>query len=309
MVSSGAIALGMKLLNMAERPTSLAGLQAAAAIGQTELMNQYRSFFSTKGCHVAQVLLTWEDFNDRQRYLNAQNTLRTLLALRSLPVINENDTVATDEIRFGDNDRLSALVSSLVGADLLIIFSDVDGLLDSQRRRIPMVKEISPQIKALATSTNKKSSVGGMITKLEAAEIVMDAGIPCVIANGAAPGVLLGLIDDSQYCGTLFVPKKMLGAKKRWIAFSARPKGRVVVDAGASVALRNNKSLLAIGVTAAWGEFESGDIVTVVDAQGTEIARGKVCMSARNVNKIMGTRGQKEIIHRDNIVLLRRGLL
>lgn len=304
-VSSGAIALGMNILKLELRPKELSYLQAAAAVGQHELMNVYRKFFGEREVNCAQLLLTWEDFDDRRRYLNAKNTLLTLLKLKSVPIINENDTVSTEEIKFGDNDRLSALVSTLIGADLLIVLSDVDGLLDKDKTVIRLVEKITAQIKSLASATNRKTSVGGMITKIEAAGIAVDSGIPCVIANGRKKDVILSCANEPASAGTLFLPKKgFLTAKERWMAFSAKPKGRIIVDDGAKQALINKKSLLSVGVVSVEGNFNSGDIVSVRDSQHYEIARGKVGVASRELDKIKGTRFDKEIIHRDNIVIL-----
>lgn len=302
-VSSGAIAFGMHLLHLKERPRDLFYLQAIAAMGQNKLMNTYSKLFSNK-FRCAQILLTWEDFNDRKRYLNAKNTLFALLKYGTVPVVNENDTVSTDEIKFGDNDRLSALVSSLIGSDLLIILSDVDGLLDRDKRVIPVVGEITTQIKELACPTNKKTCVGGMLTKIEAAKIAMDSGIPCVIANGRRQGIILSVINEPEKYGTLFFPKKGLAARKRWIAFGTKPKGRILVDDGARRAISNKKSLLSVGVIGLEGNFELGDIVSVADKQDDEFARGKVGLSSEQLDKVKGSRYGKEAIHRDNIVIL-----
>jgi len=302
-VSSGAIALGMSVLDLASRPKELSYLQAVAAIGQHELMNVYRGFFKGRQLNCAQVLLTWEDFADRKRYLNAKNTLLKLLKLRAVPVINENDTVSTDEIKFGDNDRLSALVSTLVSADLLIILSDVDGLLNRNKRVIPLVDKITPEIKELACPTDKKTCVGGMVTKIEAAKIAVGSGIPCIIANGRRKGIISSVIKEPEKYGTLFAPKKGLAAKQRWIAFGTKPKGRIIIDAGAKTALLNNKSLLSVGVLSVEGNFECGDIAAVTCA-GVEIARGKVGLSSKELSKVRGMRSEKEVIHRNNIVVL-----
>ena len=307
-VSSGAIALGMYRLGLKERPKELYNLQAAAAVGQHILMNTYRRFFKgvfdKKELHGAQVLLTREDLNDRKRYLNAKNTLLALLKYGTVPIVNENDTVSTDEIKFGDNDRLSALVSSLISADLLIILSDVDGLLDKDKKIIRVVDEITPQIKALACPTDKKTCVGGMITKIEAAKIAMDSGIPCVIANGRTKDIILSAIKEPEKYGTLFTPKEGLAARERWIAFGTKPKGKILVDDGARRALLNKKSLLSVGVTGLEGNFEMGDIVSVIDKQDYELARGKVGLSSKQLDKIKGSHYDKEVIHRDNIVIL-----
>jgi len=298
LVSSGAIAIGMNKLKLHKRPRELDGLQAAAAIGQPELMGIYQRFFRGHAITCAQVLLTWEDFLERRRYLNAKNTLLKLLKLGCLPIINENDTVSVDEIKFGDNDRLSALVASLVSADLLVILSDVDGLWGKDKLIIPVVEEITPAISCLARPTDKQSCAGGMVTKIEAAKICVNSGIPCIIANGRKKDIL------SAPEGTLFLPKKALAARKRWIAYSSRTGGRITVDEGARRALLNKKSLLAVGVAAVEGNFESGEIVSLVDCQGKEFARGKVCFSCRQLAKSLGKRMEKEVVHCDNIVLL-----
>ncbi len=305
-VSSGAIALGMSVLGLESRPKELSFLQAIAAIGQNELMNNYREFFKKNGINCGQVLLTWEDFDNRNRYLNAKNTLLNLLKLKAVPVINENDTISTDEIKFGDNDRLSALVSSLINADLLVILSDVDGLLEKDKKTVvKVVDEITPQIKALASPTDKHTSVGGMITKIEAAKISVDSNIPCVIANGRRTDILSTIAYRPQESGTIFLPKKdYLAAKARWIAFGAKPKGKVIVDEGAKKALVNNKSLLSVGVRGSEGNFECGDIVSISDEQGNEFARGKVCVSCGQLDKVKGRRSEKEVMHCDNIVIL-----
>lgn len=297
-VSSGAIAMGMSILRLQARPKELGLLQAAAAVGQHELMNVYRRFFKERDLNCAQLLLTWEDFDDRRRYLNAKNTLLTLLKFKSVPIINENDTISTDEIKFGDNDRLSALVSNLISADLLIILSDVAGLLDKNKNVIKVVDEITPQIKALACPTDKKTCVGGMITKIEAAKIAVDSGIPCVIADGRKKG-------EPIQQGTIFLPKKgHLVAKERWIAFGTKPKGKIMVDDGAKSALINKKSLLSVGISAYEGNFDAGDIVSIRDKSNLEFAKGKVRISSRDLEKVKGRRSDKEVIHRDNIVIL-----
>ncbi len=305
LVSSGAIALGMSVLEIDCRPKELSVLQAVAALGQNELMNVYREFFKKRKIDCGQILLTWDDFVDRSRYLNAKNTLTTLLKLGIIPIINENDTVSTDEIKFGDNDRLSALVSCLISADLLLILSDVDGLLERDKKTvIRLVSEISHEISSLASSTDKKTSVGGMITKIEAAHIAVDSGIPCVIANGRRKDIILSVIKEPEKHGTLFLPKKGLTERERWIAFGTRPKGKVVVDEGAKKALMNKKSLLSVGVIGTESIFESGDIVSVVDKQGNEFGRGKAGISSKKLEEVKGRRFDKEIIHRDNIVIL-----
>jgi glutamate 5-kinase len=310
-VSSGAIALGMHVLGLSERPRELAKLQAVAAIGQNELMNLYRNTFKSKGCFAAQILLTWEDFSDRKRYLNARNTLFALIEYRKyraskpIPIINENDTISTEEIRFGDNDRLSALVATLINADLLLILSDVDGLLDRSNNLIRLVSEISSEVKALACPTNKKSCVGGMITKLEAAKIVMDSGIHCIIANGRKKHIVLSAVENPGSSGTLFVPEKeLLGARERWLAFGTKPKAKIMVDDGAKEALLKGKSLLCVGVLGAEGHFENKDVVSIIDRQKREIARGKANISDKELEKVKGQRWHKEAVHCDNIAIL-----
>lgn len=304
-VSSGAIALGMHILGLQARPKELHNLQAAAALGQNEVINRYRNFFNPQGIPVAQILLTWEDFNDRKRYLNAKNTLLALLKYRSLPIVNENDTVSTEEIKFGDNDRLSALVCGLISSDLLIILSDVDGLLERDKKTVVrVVGEVTPLIKALACPTKNKTCVGGMVSKMEAAKIANDSGIPCVIANGRKKDIIFSVIKEPEKSGTLFLPKKGLAARDRWIAFSTKPKGRIIVDDGARAALTNKKSLLSVGVVGSLGDFDAGDIVSVVDKENHEFARGKARLSHRELEKVKGLRSDKEIIHRDNIVIL-----
>lgn len=206
LVSSGAIAIGMKILKMSNRPGELAYLQATAAVGQHELMHIYKLALNRCGINCAQLLLTWDDFKGK-RYQNAKNTLNTLLKLKSVPIINENDTVATEEIKFGDNDKLSALVSVLVDADLLIILSDVDGLLGKNKKVVCLVPKITESIKSLACSTNKKTCVGGMITKIQAAQIAQDSGIPCVIANGRKKDIIVQLAKNPFSSGTIFLPQ------------------------------------------------------------------------------------------------------
>lgn len=309
-VSSGAIALGMHALGIKERPKELKYLQAAAAIGQNALMNAYHSAFSKKGYIAAQILLTWEDFNDRQRYKNARHTLVALLdrsrykKLRPIPVINENDTVATDEIKFGDNDRLSALVASVIPADFLLILSDVDGLLDGEKNLIPLVDKINAQVKALACPTEKKTCVGGMITKLDAARIAVDSGIPCVIANGRKRDIIVLASGYPEAAGTFFCPQKKLKARERWIAFGTKPKGAIIVDEGAKQALLGNKSLLAVGIADVQGDFEAQSVIGILDPQGNEFARGKVCVASGELRRIKKTHYHKEIIHSNDLVLM-----
>jgi glutamate 5-kinase len=304
-VTSGAIALGMSILKLGTRPKDLATLQAAAAIGQNELMDVYRAIFRKKAIQCGQVLLTWEDFADRTRYLNAGNTLSKLLSLGVVPIINENDTVSTDEIKFGDNDQLSALVANTVSSDLLIILSDVDGLWGKDKKTvIRLVSDINSEITDLATTTQRSTSVGGMITKINAAKIAIDAGIPCVIANGRSKNIIRMLANDPGFCGTLFVPKQaFLNHKQMWLAHSTKPRGTIVVDDGAKSALKDKKSLLSVGVAGCSGSFKTGDIVAVTDKQDVEFARGKINISSPDLLLVKGTRSSREVIHCDNIVI------
>lgn len=305
LVSSGAIFYGMKLLGLKMRPKKLNLLQATAAVGQNELMNFYRQYFKEEGLNCAQILLTWDDFNQRSRYINAKNTILSLLKMKIIPIINENDTVSTEEIKFGDNDRLSSLVANMIDADLLIILSDVEGFLDEKRKVIRIVENISPSLEKLAKSTSKSSSVGGMISKLEAAKIAVNSGIHCIIADGRKKDILNKVIESPFETGTIFLPKeKKLVARKRWIAFGAKLKGKIFVDEGAKLALLNKKSLLAVGVVAIEGEFKKGEIVGVYDTYNKEFARGKVELEAKDLEKIKGSRFSKEVIHQDNLVIL-----
>jgi len=304
-VSSGAIALGMSILKLENRPRELSFLQAVAAIGQHELMSVYHEALKEESLNCGQLLLTWDDFSNRARYLNVKNTINILLKLKTVPIINENDTVSTEEIKFGDNDRLSALVSILIGADILIMLSDVDGLMDADKKVIKVVDKITPLIKSLASPTSKKVCVGGMITKIEAARISVDSGIPCVIANGKKRDIIKSVLSDSLNSGTMFLAKgDLLDAKKRWMAFGTKTRGMIIVDDGAQKALVNKKSLLAVGIISCAGNFASGDIVSIRDNQNIEFARGKSAISAKELDKAKGSRFAKEIIHRDNIVIL-----
>jgi glutamate 5-kinase len=322
LVSSGAIATGMARLHFAERPRSIPEKQAAAAVGQSALMWHYEAAFAPHAIAVGQVLLTAEDIADRARYLNARNTLETLLRLGVLPVVNENDTVAVAEIKVGENDTLSALVAALIDADLLVLLTDVDGLytsdpaLDAGARKLDTVEAITEDIERLVWRRAGGVSVGGMATKLAAAQKAAASGIPMVIASGREPGVLRRLLAGEPL-GTYFPPRSdRLAARKRWIAFAAPPQGRVLVDAGAARALREEgRSLLPSGIIEVVGEFEAGAIVSVVGADGRELARGLVNFDADEVRKIRGTQTRQiedrlgyrsfdEVIHRDNLAVL-----
>ncbi len=326
LVSSGAIAAGIKILKLRSRPESLPEIQACAAIGQAEMMKKYGEAFKRADLLVAQVLLTQDDINDRERYLNARNTLFALLEQENvIPVINENDTVSTEEIKFGDNDRLSSLVASMMGSDKLVILSDVDGLYKIDRKDktkrsvIHRVDAITEEIEDLATEEGSKFGVGGMASKLQAAKIVTNAGIECVILNGKKKGVLLDYFSNGEV-GTVFVSKQpKLGARKRWIAYSLKVAGTIKVDKGAKeVLVRKNRSLLPSGVIGINGKFGAGDAVGVTDEHDNEFARGITNYSSSELNKIMGANtkdiekilGYKykdEIIHRDDLVILEKG--
>jgi glutamate 5-kinase len=316
LVTSGAIGAGMGLLKMKKRPSSLADLQATAAVGQWYLMHVYGEFFKRTGRAVGQMLLTQEDFQDRTRFLNIRHTINSLLSHGAIPVINENDTVATDEIKCGDNDRISSLVADLCGASVLIILTDVDGLLDKNGNVIKVVTEIAKDIASLGGKPAGPFGTGGMATKIEAARAVTRSGIDCVIANGRKADVLRKALAGED-CGTVFLSRKAdLIAKKRWIAYSSKPKGVVAIDDGAKDALVvKHKSLLASGVRSVTGNFAPGEAVSVVDMKKKELARGLAGYSADEIRKIMGRKtgeignilgreGPDEVIHRDNLVIL-----
>ena len=296
LVSSGAIACGMSLLKIKKRPKEIAALQATAAIGQNELMAMYRKLLKKQGRLCAQVLLTWDDFEDRRRYLNVRQTVLNLLENKVLPVINENDTVDTDEIRFGDNDKLSALVANLIAAELLIILSDVEGLYRlPEKKVIKVVDEITPEINRICCNTDKQACVGGMSSKIEAVKIATGLGIPAVIASGKSPDALLKAVFGEPV-GTFF-PAKGAGLKerKRWIAYGVRTKGTLTVDDGAKNALvKNGKSLLSVGITGVKGNFAQNETVSIVDRCQNEFARGKVNFSARELEARKGLRHQPE---------------
>ena len=315
LVSSGAIACGMAKLGLTRRPTALAQLQACAAIGQSELMHLYTLAFNRHRLTVAQVLLTQDDLADRRRFRNAKQTLLTLMHQRVIPVINENDTVSVEEITFGDNDRLAALVAAAVDAHVLVILSDVDGLLQ-QGRVVERVESLKQAQQLIVGRPGRQTTKGGMASKLEAARIVGHSGIPMVIANGARPAVIRELLEGRSV-GTLFVPpRNRLTSRKWWIAFALRqPNGSVVIDQGAAEALRlRGKSLLASGVAAVKGRFDAGAFVAVEDTAGEEVARGvtgisstellRVCgKSSLEAAKMLGWPQPKAVIHRDHLVL------
>jgi glutamate 5-kinase len=275
LVSSGAIALGMKKLGYRTRPKEMARLQAAAAAGQSLLMRAYEEAFETRGVAVAQVLLTHADLADRTRANNARAALGALIEAGAVPILNENDSVAVDEIRFGDNDQLAAMVAPLVDADLVVLLSDVDGLLDAEGRRISVVRDVARDALPHVRKSTSAVGTGGMGSKVEAARRATLAGACVVVADARAPGILESVLGGEDV-GTLFVAAAdRLSAKKYWIAFTLRPRGELVLDRGAAEAVRaKGKSVLSVGVLGVRGEFRAGDAVRIVDAEGNEIARG-----------------------------------
>jgi len=321
-VSSGAIAVGRRLLGLARGPRNralrLEESQAAAAAGQVRLAHAWQETLGRYDVPVAQILLTIEDTEDRRRHLNARNTIATLLRLGVVPVINENDTVATDEIRFGDNDRLAARVAQMMGADTCAILSDIDGLYtadpttDPAAKHVPEVDAITPEIAAMAGETAGDDGSGGMITKIEAARVALQSGCRLVIADGREAHPLAAL--DAGARATWFVSHaEPHTARKRWIAGTLKPEGLVTVDAGAARALARGTSLLPAGVTAVEGNFERGDPVIVCDDQGRELARGLIAYDSADAKRILGRqsgeietilgyRGREEMIHRDDLV-------
>jgi len=311
LVSSGAIVLGMGEMNSRVRPSDLASLQALAAIGQTVLMRKYNELFKKVKGRCAQVLLTWDDFDNRGRYNNARDTLNALLNSGVVPVINENDTISTDEIKFGDNDKLSAFVASMLRADLLLILSDVEGLYaikEGEKKFFKEIREITREIEGMASGTTKKQvSRGGMSAKLEAVKVATHSSIPCIIAHGETPDVLNRIIKKERI-GTLFMEKEeKLLARKHWISFGAKPKGKLVIDDGAQKALlKGGKSLLLPGIVKWEGHFNDGDVVVVCNPEGQEIARGMSNYSNADFEKIQDKKGQREVIHVNDLVLSER---
>ena len=321
LVSSGAIALGRRRLGLKHGTLRLEESQAAAAVGQIRLAHAYKELLESNDVTVAQVLLTLEDSERRRRYLNARATLESLLELGALPVINENDTVATAEIRYGDNDRLAARVAQMTGADCLVLLSDVAGLYSADPNRDPTarliqeVRHITPEIEAVAGRTASALGSGGMAAKIAAARIALAAGCHMCIAAGA-PRHPLRRLEEGAEC-TWFVPTATpAAARKQWIAGTLRPAGAITIDAGALRALLEGRSLLPAGVTGARGRFDRGDTVSVLAADGVEVARGIIAYSDSDAARIMGRktseiaailgfRGRDEMIHRDDLVLLR----
>ena len=319
-VSSGAIALGRRELGIDGRELALEEKQAAAATGQVMLAHAWREAMATHGIGVAQILLSPEDTESRRRHLNARATMGALLELGAVPVVNENDTVATAEIRFGDNDRLAARVAAMISADLLVLLSDIDGLYSANPRHssdavhVAQVDSLNDEVMAMAGSANAAYASGGMVTKLEAARIAMNAGCDMVICDGQGARPLSAVINGARH--TLFrAEHSPLTARKRWIGGSLTPRGALRVDAGALRAIRQGRSLLPAGVTSASGSFERGDLIAIEDESGQVIGHGLTAYSAsdtrvilghksREIEGLLGYRGRDELVHADNLVML-----
>lgn len=316
-VTSGAIAMGVRVLGLRERPADLPGLQAAAAVGQGRLMQHWEHAFAAHDMRIGQLLLTHDDIADRKRFLNARHTVRALLDLGCIPVINENDSVAVEEIKYGDNDRLAALVCNLISADALFLLTDVEGLRGADGTRISVVSDIERQAEPVAGgSSSDRVGSGGMASKVQAAKAASRSGVPCVIIPGREPHILTRVLGGDDV-GTLFTPSgTRLSSRKHWIAYSSRPVGRLRVDAGAHRALvEHGKSLLPAGVISVEGAFEVGDVISLCTEAGQEFARGLAGYRAVEVARIQGLRsadievslGYKyldEVVHRDDLVLL-----
>ncbi len=322
-VSSGAIGAGLGLLGLKQRPKELPHLQATASVGQAHLIGAYDDAFQKHGLRASQILLTANDFRRRVRYLNMRNTINALFEYDVIPVVNENDTVSIDEIKFGDNDRLAAMVSSLLERPLLIILSVIDGLYDRDPKDpgakvIPLVEHWDETLRGLAAETKSTRGTGGMVTKLEAVRMATSGGGHVIIANGTDRTVL-DKVRESQDVGTLFLGSgEPVAAWKRWIGYTVAPVGKVRLDAGATKAVRDNgRSLLAIGVTGVDGHFSKGEIVSVLDPQGLEVARGLINFNSQQLAQIAGQRtaeivrllgadADKAVIHRDNLAVTGR---
>jgi glutamate 5-kinase len=318
-VSSGAIALGRTILHLPKGPLALEASQAAAAVGQIALAHAWSDALGARELTAAQILLTLGDTEERRRYLNARSTLAKLLELRCVPVVNENDTVATSEIRYGDNDRLAARVATMAGADCLVLLSDIDGLYtgmpgkDPGARLIPLVPRITPEIEAVAGDAASETSRGGMRTKVEAAKIAVGGGTAMVIASGKVLGPL-ARIEAGDPCTWFLTSSNPVTARKKWLAGHLEPRGTLFVDAGAAKALRGGASLLPAGVTRIEGSFARGDAVLIRDPQGAEVGRGIIAYDvgdalriagrrSRAIEEVLGYRGRAEMIHRDDMAL------
>jgi glutamate 5-kinase len=321
LVSSGSIALGRQILKLPSGPLELEQSQAAASVGQISLAHAYQNVFQKRQLIMGQILLTLGDTEERRRYLNARNTVDTLLKHGVVPVVNENDTVATTEIRYGDNDRLSARVAGMISADCLVLLSDVDGLYtappgtSSDARRLDVVENITPEIEAMAGDVGSELSRGGMVTKIEAAKIARSAGTNMVIALGGELNPIAQLDKDGP-CTWFVAPSDPVTARKRWIAGQLEPRGSVVVDLGAERALGVGKSLLPAGVTSVVGQFGRGDMVRILAKDGRELGRGLVAYNQEDavriigrksgdIADILGYRGRVELIHRDDLIFHR----
>ena len=319
LVTSGAVSAGVAALGMAQRPTDVGTLQALAAIGQSRLMERYNTVFAPHGIVTAQVLLVPHDFGDRQQYLHARQTMVRLLELGVLPIINENDAIANDEIRFGDNDRIAALVAHSVAADVLVLLTDQEGLYTRDPRTnsdAALVETVSPDddlMSVAAGSAGTARGSGGMASKLAAARIASWSGIRTVIARAARAQVLVDAVDPATNVGTTFLGRdRQLSARRLWIAFAAQPDGRLSIDSGATSAIESRgTSLLSPGVTSVEGDFAAGDVVDIVDAQGLLVARGAVSMSSGELAAIRGRRAadlgdgvSSLVVHRDEMVVL-----
>ncbi|MDR0307460.1 MAG: glutamate 5-kinase [Chitinispirillales bacterium] len=321
LVSSGAIAHGMKALSLAKRPKAIPMLQACASIGQNRLMNMYQSIFGEHDILIGQVLLTWDDLRSKKRYLNLRNTFFQLLDYGAVPIINENDSVGVEEIQFGNNDTLGAQIALLVNADVYVNLTDVGGLYDKNPRadksakHIPVVHSVSSGIQKMASDNKNEISVGGMSTKLKAAEMVTRAGIPALIGDGFDQRLLTVLKNEA--CATLFMPcERKMPSRHRWIAFTGQSTGSITADEGACRAVtKHGKSLLAAGVTAVCGNFKTGDMVDILNSAGEIVARGLANFTIQEIELIRGNKsGQieeklgtikfNEVIHRDNLVVL-----
>ncbi|HEY1246562.1 MAG TPA: glutamate 5-kinase [Hyphomicrobiaceae bacterium] len=319
LVSSGAIALGRHMLGLPSGALELEKSQAAAAVGQVSLAGAYQTVLGAHGLTAAQILLTLGDTEERRRYLNARQTIATLLAHRAIPVVNENDTVATSEIRYGDNDRLSARVASMMSADCLVLLSDVDGLYTAppgsaaDARRLDEVRAITPEIEAMAGSAGSELSRGGMVTKIEAGKIALSSGTNMVITSGKVMHPLRALSEGAP-CTWFIAHSDPVAARKRWIAGQLEPRGSVDIDAGAEKALASGKSLLPAGVTRVEGAFERGDAVIIRAADGRELGRGLIAYARADAARIIGRKsgeiaailghaGRTELVHRDDMVL------
>jgi glutamate 5-kinase len=317
-VSSGAVGLGMGRLALSRRPTEVARKQALAAVGQSLLMETWQKGFAPHGITVAQVLLTHEDLRARERYLGVKETLAQVIGYGAVPIVNENDAVSAAEIKFGDNDTLSAMVASLVGAEFLLILSTAPGLVDMKGTGeiVPVVDRITPEIEAMAGGTTSETAVGGMVSKLSAARIATKSGCGVFIASGAEPDIIPRLLAGTGP-GTFFVPSGLpLEARKRWLAYFQRPSGVIAINARAAEALRDKGgSLLAVGVTGSSGAFAAGDVVNISGPDGSVVARGKTAFASDEVSAVAGMRSEQvrdlhpsrkriEVVHRNDLVLL-----